>query len=320
MLGVSIVLYRSPIEGVLATLRGLAAQTVAVVEVVVHANAASGSEIDSLRATLLGGVPGLTRLAVTGSESNLGFCTAHNLALARLFGAGCDAVVVLNPDLVLDQDALAELTSAETDLPQPALLGPLLELADPVDLRPTGRIDTTGIRWAPGARHLDARQGDPMVDLPTASVRVDGISGACLYVSRTAYDRITGASGEFFDEDFVAYREDAELAYRAGLLGIPSYLVPAARGVHARRLRGTTRGGDPAIDLLGVRNRFLIAFKYGVRRPGGLASGLARDVVVVAAVVTRERSSLPGLWQAWRLRHRMRAKGRQVRAFDASRK
>jgi GT2 family glycosyltransferase len=234
--------------------------------------------------------------------------------MAALFGTGCTAVLVLNPDLVLDIDAVAALDAAAHTVGGPGLLGPVLELADPT-FGGTGRIDTVGIRWTASGRHLDDRQGDPLQTAPTALTRVPGISGACLYVPRAAFELIDRASGEFFDADFVAYREDAELAYRASLLNVASYVVPAARGRHVRRLRGTTRGEDPAIDALGVRNRFLIAFKYGVRRPGRLPVALARDVVVIVGVAVRERSSLAGLRDAWHLRRRMRAKGRQVRRF-----
>lgn len=316
MLGVSIVLYRSPVESVVATVAGLADQTWPPARIAIHVNSADADSATTVRdavAPVLGSIP----VDVTTSPANDGFAAAHNHALRGLFDAGCTAVVVLNPDLVLDPAALAALVAAEAELPTPALLGPLLELADPSTLQPSGLIDTVGIRWAWGGRHLDARQGEPMTGLPDRPLRVAGISGACLYVSSAAHDRVVAASGEFFDADFIAYREDAELAYRASRVGVASYLVPAARGRHARRSRGTGRGADPTIDRLGVRNRFLIAFKYGTGRPGGMAGGLARDVVVIGAVLTRERSSLPGLREAWRLRHRMRVKGRDVREFVA---
>jgi GT2 family glycosyltransferase len=118
----------------------------------------------------------------------------------------------------------------------------------------------------------------------------------------------------------VAYREDAELAHRAALLGVPSFLVPAARGVHVRRLRGTGRGIDPQIDLLGVRNRFLIAAKYGRRRPGGTVGPWLRDAVVIGGVLLRERRSLPGLRDAWHLRRAMRDKGARIRAAAQARR
>jgi GT2 family glycosyltransferase len=141
-----------------------------------------------------------------------------------------------------------------------------------------------------------------------------------MLVGRNAYERLVAATGEFFDESFVAYREDAELGLRANRLGVECWLVPAARGLHVRRQRGTARGIDVHIDRLGVRNRFLIAFKHGRSRPGFLPLVLARDALVIAGVLVRERSSISGLKDAWRLRHAMRSKGAQIRAAAASRK
>jgi GT2 family glycosyltransferase len=167
---------------------------------------------------------------------------------------------------------------------------------------------------------LDIGQSAPLQAPSGAPRRVAGISGACLYVPASTYRTVTEASGEFFDEDFFAYREDAELAFRAQLLGIHSYLVPSARGRHCRQLRGTQRQVSVEIDRLGVRNRFLFASKYGLGRPGLAPLVLARDAVVILGVLLRERTSLPGLRDAWQLRHAMRAKGRRVGTAAAHRK
>jgi GT2 family glycosyltransferase len=299
-IGVSVVLWRPRLDLVARTLDALAVQTLAPCAVRVHVN----------EATVAPDLP----VEVTTSPDNLGFCGGHNRNAAALFAAGADAVLVLNPDLVLDPGALAAFAAAYDATGGRALVGPVLELADPETLAGQGILDTTGIRWTVSGRHLDALQGAPLSAAPTAPANVAGISGACLLVGRAAYDTLVAAGGELFDECFVAYREDAELAWRAALLGVPSLLWPDARGRHARTLRGTSRDAGAHVNRLGVQNRFLIAFKYGRRRPGLLPLALARDAVVVAAVLLRERSSLPGLRRAWSLRRTERAKGRAVLA------
>lgn len=247
---------------------------------------------------------------VRGSEVNLGFAGGQNSLIAQAFAAGADAVVVHNPDLVLDPNAVAPMLAAAAE--HGALVGPVLELADPRTTEGEGRADTLGIRWTRGGRHLDAGQGGPLPDRGTPPYRVAGVSGACLLVTRPVYERVVQACDEFFDEDFLAFREDAELGFRAALLGVPCFVVPAARGRHARGNRGTSRGRSAHVDRLGVRNRFLIAFKYGRHRPGGVLGPLVRDLVVMAGVLLRERSSWPGVVEAWHLRRRMREKGRKV--------
>lgn len=313
--GVSIVTFHSHLAPLVATVEAVCGQTPPPDLLMVHANAADDPELEAIRSALVPHADGI-ELAVTGSSVNAGFSGAHNANLRSAFDRGCDGVLVLNPDLVLEPDAMVELASAEADCPDPALFGPLLELADPDSLAGSGRIDTAGIVWIFGGRHIDSLQDEPLTHAPAVTTEVAGISGACLYVGRRAFVAVTAVSGEFFDEDFIAYREDAELAYRAQIIGVRSYLVPGARGRHVRGLRGTTRGHDPEIDRLGVRNRFLIAFKYGAERPGGLLAAGLRDVVVVCGVFTTERGSIAGLREAWALRRRMRDKGRALRAMS----
>jgi GT2 family glycosyltransferase len=311
LIGVSVVTYRSSMPMLRLTLAAVAASAGVDLRLRVHANAASAADAADLHRLVSElGLSAVTE--VTWSATNHGFAGAHNVSLAALFGGGCSAVVVLNPDLALAPDALTSLSSCAAAAGRRALVGPLLELAEPATLDGTGLVDTLGIRWTRDGRHLDTGQGRALPAFGGAARRVEGISGACLFVTREAHDAVVDASGEFFDADFIAYREDAELAWRASLLGIPSLLCPAARGRHARRLRGTLRGVDPHIDRLGVRNRFLIAFKYGAWRPGGWAGPWLRDLVVIFAVLLQERSSYAGLRDAWRLRGVMRAKGRLV--------
>lgn len=300
-IGVSVVLWRPRLDVFARALDAVAAQTIPPFAVRVHVNETAVP-------------PSFPGAVVTASPDNLGFCGGHNANAAALFASGADAVLVLNPDLALAPDALAALADAYTATEGAALVGPLLELADPETLAGQGVVDTAGIRWTVGGRHLDALQGSPLAAAPSSPTRVDGISGACLLVGRAAYDRLVAAGGELFDEAFVAYREDAELAWRARLVGVECVLWPAARGRHARTLRGTSRAAGEHVNRLGVQNRFLIAFKYGRRRPGSLPAALARDVVVVAAVLLKERSSLPGLRRAWSLRGTERAKGARVLA------
>ena len=311
--GVSIVGFHTALELLVRAVTALAGQTEPPSVVLVHLNE-DGEQGARFVEQALREVAGDLVLEVGWSAENLGFCLAHNRLVARALASGCTAVVVHNPDLALDSDALAHLVRAVGEHGTRALYGPLLELIDPVSHAPEGLIDTAGIRWTRDGRHLDDLQGEPLPLAPRTGTKVvAGISGACLLVTADAHEVLVAGSGELFDEAFFAYREDAELAYRAALLDVPSVLVHAARGGHVRGLRGVRRG-DPVLDRLGVQNRFLTAAKYGRARPGGPVQPFLRDLVVIAAVLLVERSSLPGLREAWRLRRVQRDKGRRVAA------
>jgi GT2 family glycosyltransferase len=309
---VTLVAYRTPLPMLVWSLTALGRQDQKPDQVLVHVNGSNADDaaVVSAHATAVLG----DRVVVSWSERNLGFSAAHNGLLQRAFDDDGDLVVVHNPDLALSPSALRELVKAASGTQTPGLFGPLLELADPHTVAATGRVDSAGIVWRSGGRHMDDQQGEPIAGAAGEPRCVAGVSGACMVVPRVTYVAVTRTTGEFFDEDLFAYREDAELCFRAGLLGIESWLVPRAHGIHVRALRGGVRRRNADIDRLGVRNRFLIAGKYGRHRPGGFLGPLARDVVVIAAVLVREWSSVPGLVEAWRLRSRMRAKGAVVLA------
>jgi peptidoglycan/LPS O-acetylase OafA/YrhL/GT2 family glycosyltransferase len=310
----SIVLYHGDLPWAVRAVASLAAQQPPCGPIKVLCNDDDGTEAAEL--TRLLALANLSRLCtVTSSAENLGYSGGHNRALAEEFAAGAEAVLVVNADLTLRPNAVERLALLADRFAGRVLVGPVLSLAD-ADGEDEGLLDTTGIVWSRSGRHFDGQQGEPLAEAPDAARPVAGISGACLYVPRAAYDHIVAQSGEFFDELFFAYREDAELGFRAGLLGVPSWVEPAARGLHARGTRGTSRAGSAAVNRLGVQNRFLTAFKYGRSRPGGSVLPWLRDLLVVAAVVVHERSSLPGLWRALSVRHEVRAKGRQVLDTD----
>ena len=315
-IGVSLVLWNSDLADVERLVRSLEDQELRPVVLDVLVNDDPGGEEGAKIRSLLGRVCRHIRWAVGSAPTNEGFAGGHNMLVDALANAGVDAFLIVNPDLVLQPDCLLLLAGAR--VPVDSLRGPLLLSANAERFEPEGTIDSAGIRWTWDGRHLDDRQGRPVNGLRGRPYPVAGVSGACLYVPRPAWEVIRAVTGEFFDADFLAYREDAELGLRAARLGWPSYVVPEARALHVRSLRGTARSGvSEHILLLGVRNRFLIAFKHGLSRPGARFGAPLRDALVVAGVLLRERSSLRGLLEAWQLRHAMRDKGRRIRAAEA---
>ncbi len=72
--------------------------------------------------------------------------------------------------------------------------------------------------------------------------------------------------GEFFDPDFFVYREDADVAWRAQLMGWRCIYTPLARGYHVRNvLPGNRRALPPEINMHSVKNRFLMRIKNMTR-------------------------------------------------------
>ena len=136
-------------------------------------------------------------------------------------------------------------------------------------------------------------------------------AAAALY--RRAMIEDVSIEGEFFDETFFAYREDADVAWRAQLLGWDCLYVPSALGYHVRRVLPSRRGRLPAmLNRHSVKNRFLMRIKNAdgaVWRRCALV-GLTRDAVVVGGCLAREWTSLPAFWDVatlWPRARRQRA-------------
>ena len=90
---------------------------------------------------------------------------------------------------------------------------------------------------------------------------VFGATGAAVCFRRAMIDDV-GIEGEFFDEAFFAYREDADVAWRAQILGWDCLYVPRAIGWHVRRVLPTNRRSIAAsLNRHSVRNRFLMRIK-----------------------------------------------------------
>src|SRR5258708_19124085 len=105
--------------------------------------------------------------------------------------------------------------------------------------------------------------------------------------------------GEFFDSDFFVYREDADVAWRAQLMGWSCIYAPLARGYHVRNvLPGNRRALPPEINMHSVKNRFLMRIKNisGDLYRKNWFSITVRDLAVVGWCLLREHSSLKAFW------------------------
>lgn len=259
---------------------------------------------------LLSTFPGLAS-QVLGDGWNCGFAGGHNRLLTRAFTAGAEECLVLNPDLSLLPTALADLSAAVEAHAGPCIMSGVLLLGDRATLTQGAvqRVDSRGTVWTSTSRHLDEGHGQVLRPewVTGRPRRTASVTGALCLVSRNSWSRITQRTGEFYDEDFFAYREDAELGLRAAAVGVPSQVLQVVVGVHFRGSPGTSRG-NPVTNWWGVRNRFLLRFKYGRHRPGRRFPRACRDLVVLFAAVTVERSSASAIMSAWRLRSRMKRK------------
>jgi len=227
-------------------------------------------------------------LDLVRSTVNSGFSKAHN-DLIRSFAA--EYALILNPDTILRPDFIEKIVGALESRPDAASAsGKLLRLDGKT-------LDSTGIIWLHNQRHLDRGADEPDLGQYDKPEEIFGPSGAAaLY--RVQALRDTAVNGQFFDEDFFAYREDADLAWRCRLMGWTSIYVPAAVALHRRRVTPERRSQLSAnINYHGVKNRFLLRLN---NMTGSLywrhfVQITVRDAAVIGYVLIREWSSFGAL-------------------------
>jgi GT2 family glycosyltransferase len=145
---------------------------------------------------------------------------------------------------------------------------------------------------------------------------VFGATAAAALYRRAMIDDIA-LDGEFFDSDFFVYREDADVAWRAQLMGWKCLYAPYARGYHVRKvLPGNRRALPPEINMHSVKNRFLMRIKN--ISPNlycrNWLSITARDLVVVMCCLLWEHSSLRAFWFLGKNWKRVVAKRRLIQS------
>jgi GT2 family glycosyltransferase len=252
------------------------------------------------------------RCRLVFNDENIGFAAAQNQAINLARG---EWVLALNPDVLLTPyfiDALVE--AGHVDPKVGTTCGKLLTMRASFSLPNEPLVDSTGIYFTPMLRHLD--RGSQEVDNGhyLNHEYVFGATAAAALYRREMIEDIS-LNGEFFDSDFFAYREDADVAWRAQLMGWRCIYTPLARGYHVRTVVPGNRRALPAhINMHSVKNRFLMRMK---NMTGDLywrnwVSVTARDILVVGCCILLEHTSLKAFWYLAKNWKRVLAKRREI--------
>ena len=161
-------------------------------------------------------------------DRNRGFALACNIGIGLSQG---DYVLLLNADTVLAADFLTKIVPELRARPEVgSATGKILRTGG----GPT-RIDSTGIilnrcLFSP----CDRGEGMKDVGQYDGLDNVFGPTGAAALYRRLALEDVR-INGEYLDEDFFAYYEDVDLAWRMQLRGWESIYVPEALVWHRRK-------------------------------------------------------------------------------------
>ena len=275
------------------------------IEVIVVDNASMDGTPDILRSLN-------SRIQFLANSINVGFAAGQNQAIARSNGGW---VLTLNPDVRLRPDFVSRAVAAgEIDRNVGSVSGKLVRMRPDFDVPATNTLDSAGIYFTPALRHFDRGSGETDRGSYDQLEYVFGVTGAAGLYRREMIEDVS-IDGEFFDNDFFAYREDADLAWRAQLLGWTCLYVPNVVAYHVRSVLPSNRKSlAAAINMHSVKNRFLMRIK-NITADLYLRHLLAisfRDVLVAGACLLREFTSLRAFPIVFRSFRRMLAKRRQI--------
>jgi GT2 family glycosyltransferase len=190
-------------------------------------------------------------------DTNRGFSHALNHGIDRTDGA---FVLSLNPDVVARPRFVSEMVQAINRDTRNGMAAPKLLRGDAATI-----LDSTGLFVDRRRRPYDRGQGQLDQGQYDEQHCVFGACGAAALYRRTMLEDVA-LGGEFLDEDFFAYYEDADLAWRAQLRGWRCVYAPRAVALHVRgwgdvlRKRGHARKNSLG-PRLALRNRYLMTIK-----------------------------------------------------------
>lgn len=224
-------------------------------------------------------------VAFIRNARNLGLCAAHNQGIryatlhwpqTQLAGR---FILLANPDAILTPTFLEELMSATQAHPEVASFGGKLlrafgeNVGDEVfkEVVRSDRIDSVGLNPHRNRTVTDRGAGELDRGQYEEQENVFGISGALALYRASALEEIRFGD-EVLDQDFFAYKEDVDLAWRLQHAGWDALYIPSAvayhyRGVYGPQMSGLWkyvrphRGKSSLRNFFSTRNHWLLLLK-----------------------------------------------------------
>lgn len=194
---------------------------------------------------------------IFSQKNNLDFAKGYNLGIAK---AQNPFVLLLNQRIICTPDAIKHLMSAMIGNVRLGAVAPLLlrKISPRV-------IDSCGIENNIFFCFTNIGEGE--TDLPDdAHERLVALSGAAMLLRKEAVDDIVSHGGgrnhEFFDEQFIAYKEDIDIGFRLRQRGWNIAVVPQSIMLYHRNAQ---KKATILADAEGRHRRSFRANAYSLR-------------------------------------------------------
>jgi GT2 family glycosyltransferase len=238
-------------------------QTYPDLEVLVIDNGSTDTTKDFLR-----NLPKRPNLRIILNKENVGFTKGHNQGIKESRG---DFILCLNQDIFLDRDFISRAVEIfKKNNRIGAVQGKLLRWntanSNPAQVKDYQIshiiIDTTGLVILKNRRIVNRGQGQVDQGQFKKIEEIFGPDGAAPVYRKEALNDVkvilkSKNREEYFDEDFFAYKEDVDLAWRLRLYGWKTFYQPKSIAWHDR-----TAGDSAARNYFGIVKERLKISKF----------------------------------------------------------
>jgi GT2 family glycosyltransferase len=265
-------------------------QSIPIQSIIVVDNASTDQTIEVVKVCK---TTSLIPIILIENQTNNGFAGGQNQAIEE---TNSDYVLVLNPDVRLQVDYIERLIhTLEINECAGSATGQLVFSHDP------GMIDSAGLIMNFLRIAHDRGAGEP-VDNWRETGEVFGVSGAASLYSQQMISDIS-LNGNFFDEEFFAYKEDVDVAWRAQRFGWKAYYNPEAIALHARGWKKGKRGEIPLfVRQHSYMNRFFTLIKnesFGIHLMLRLPAIFFYEILKIGYILLREPELLKCMPVFW---------------------
>lgn len=175
------------------------------------------------------------------NTKNVGFSAGHNELFKQSKG---EFILCANQDTILDKKLIENAVKVfQQDSKIGAIQPKIFQLEETNGgYQKSKIIDTTGLLILKSRQVVNRGQGKEDQGQFDRKKEIFGVDGALAFFRRAALEDIKiskpnqSESYEFFDENFFAYKEDIDLAWRLRWAGWNAVYVPESIGWHARTI------------------------------------------------------------------------------------
>ncbi len=230
------------------------------------------------------------RLHLSRNKVNLGFAKANNKLIAKAAG---DYLLFLNPDCIIKDETISRMLQHMEKQRDIGMAGCLIRNPDGTEQAGGRRqiptpwrsfVSIFGISRLFKKHHRFSHIAMNKQPLPEKPISVEAISGAFMFVRRTAIEKVGG-----MDENYFIHCEDLDWCMRFRKIGWKILFVPDVEIMH---VKGVPTASNPfRVEYHKHRGMILFYNKFFRHQYPGIMMWM-----VVGSVWLRFLCRLPGLW------------------------